>query len=199
MSTHTRRFLETSRRILELLDPEPIERLALELAHLRARGGRLFVLGVGGSAANASHAVADLRKMAGIECYAAADNVAELTARTNDEGWATVFAEWLAVSRVGPDDVVLVLSVGGGDAERGVSENLVHAADAARAAGATVAAVVGRDGGHVARVADVCVLVPTVDGDLVTPQVEAFQSVVLHAVVSHPEVQASPFRWESMR
>lgn len=193
------RYLAEAAQIVERLDRVAIDAVAKLLADTRARGGRLFVLGVGGSAANASHAVNDFRKLAGIEAYAPTDNVAELTARTNDEGWASVFAGWLRVSRLGTDDLVLVFSVGGGDAERNVSANLVAALDYARSAGARIAGVVGRDGGHTARLADACVIIPTVNADRVTPHTEAFQAVVWHLLVSDPRLKAAPTKWESTR
>jgi D-sedoheptulose 7-phosphate isomerase len=198
MMTATERYLDDTRRTLDRLDPRSIDRVVDCLAALRERGGRLFVLGVGGSAANAAHAVNDFRKLAGFEAYAPTDNAAELTARANDDGWETVFANWLRVSRLGPDDLVLVLSVGGGDLQRNVSPNLVRAVDHARAVGATVCGIVGRDGGHTARVADACVIVPTVNPETVTPHAESFQAVVWHLLVSHPRLKAAPTRWESL-
>lgn len=185
---------ETARR----LDAVGIEELVARLADVRAGGGRLFVLGVGGSAANASHAVNDFRKLCGIETYCPTDNVAELTARTNDEGWETTLVEWLRTSRICAADAVLVLSVGGGDVEHGVSVNLVRAVDEARAQGATVLGIVGRDGGYTAQVADVAVIIPTIEPSLVTPLSESFQSVILHAVVSHPALAATTAKWEGL-
>jgi D-sedoheptulose 7-phosphate isomerase len=192
------RYLEEVREVAARVDRAALERLVGLLADLRDRGGRLFVLGVGGSAANASHAVNDFRKLCGIEAYAPTDNVAELTARTNDEGWETAFVAWLKGSRLGPRDAVCVFSVGGGDAERGVSVNLVRALDHAKAMGARICGVVGRGGGHTAEVADACVIIPTVNSELVTPHTEAFQAVVWHLLVSHPRLKASPTKWESM-
>ena len=197
--TFTELFLSETRAILDRIDAGAIEKLAALLAGTRERGGRLFILGVGGSAANASHAVNDFRKLAGIEAYAPTDNVSELTARTNDEGWASVFEGWLRVSRLGPLDLVLVLSVGGGDRERNISPNLVAALEFARSVGAGIAGIVGRDGGYTARVADACVLIPTVDPDRITPHAEALQAVVWHLLVSHPAVKRSPTKWESAR
>ena len=191
-------FLDEVVEIAEKLDRGAIEAAVGVIAGARARGGRLFILGVGGSAANASHAVNDFRKLAGMEAYAPTDNVSELTARTNDEGWSTVFEAWLKVSRVGANDVVLVLSVGGGSLERNVSPNLVCAVRYARAAGAKVVGIVGRDGGYTATAADACVLVPVVNPHHVTPHTEAFQAVVLHLMVSHPALKAGATRWESM-
>ncbi len=172
--------------------------MAALLARVKTDGGRVFFLGVGGSAANCSHAVNDFRKLAGIECYAPTDNVSELTARTNDEGWASVFAEWLKVSRLREQDALFVLSVGGGDLERNISPNLVGALQLARQVGAKVTGIVGRDGGYTARSADVCVVVPTVNPETVTPHVEAFQAVIWHLLVSHPLLKANPTKWESV-
>jgi D-sedoheptulose 7-phosphate isomerase len=192
------RYLDQVREVAARIDRAAVERLVSLLAEVRARGGRLFVLGVGGSAGNASHAVNDFRKICGMEAYTPVDNVSELTARINDEGWDTSFANWLRGSRLGADDAVLVLSVGGGDAARGVSVNLVRALDAARAAGARIGGIVGRDGGYTARIADACVIVPTVDPATVTAHTEAFQAVVWHLLVSHPRLQAAPMKWESL-
>ncbi len=197
--THAHVFLAEAAEVAARLDRDAIERLASLLADLRRRGGRLFVLGVGGSAGNASHAVNDFRKLCHIEAYAPTDNVSELTARTNDDGWERVFADWLRVSRLRADDMVFVFSVGGGDLERNVSPNLVRALEYAREVGATVGGVVGRDGGHTARVADACVIVPTVSAANVTPHTEAFQAVVWHCLVSHPALQAQATKWESLR
>ncbi|HEV8437425.1 MAG TPA: SIS domain-containing protein [Methylomirabilota bacterium] len=193
------RYLAEAGQVIERLDPAAIEAVVDLLADTRARRGRLFVLGVGGSAANASHAVNDFRKLAALEAYAPTDNVAELTARTNDEGWASVFEGWLRVSRLGRDDCVLVFSVGGGDLEKNVSPNLVAALQHAKAVGARVAGVVGRDGGYTAKVADACVKIPTVNPDHVTPHAEAFQAVIWHLLVSHPKLKAAPTKWESVR
>jgi len=165
---------------------------------VRERGGRLFILGVGGSAANASHAVNDFRKIAGIEAYAPTDNVAELTARTNDEGWASVFAEWLRGSRLQARDCLFILSVGGGNLEKNVSPNLVAALQLAKEVGARVIGIVGKDGGHTAKVADACVIVPTVNPGSITPHSEAFQAVVWHLFVSHPSLKAAQTKWESV-
>jgi D-sedoheptulose 7-phosphate isomerase len=191
-------YLAEAEAILRGLDAAAIERLADLLAALRESGGRLFVLGVGGSAANASHAVNDFRKLAGIEAYAPTDNVSELTARTNDEGWPTVFAAWLRVSRLRPEDMLLVLSVGGGSEEPSVSPNLVEALRYARSVGCTIGGIVGRDGGYTAQVADAAVLVPTVNPEHVTPHAEAFQPLIWHLLVSHPKLKAAPTRWESL-
>jgi D-sedoheptulose 7-phosphate isomerase len=184
--------------ILGRLDAQAIERMACLLAQVREGQGRVFFLGVGGSAASCSHAVNDFRKLAGIECYAPTDNVAELTARTNDEGWDSTFAPWLRVSRLGPRDALFILSVGGGSQERGVSVNLVAALTLARQAGAKVLGIVGRDGGHTAKVADACVIVPTVNPATITPHTEAFHSVIWHLLVSHPLLSRHATRWESL-
>ena len=191
-------FLAEVREIANLLDAESIEKVAALLVSLRERSGRLFVLGVGGSAANASHAVNDFRKITGIEAYAPTDNVSELTARVNDEGWESVFAAWLQVSRVNARDVVLVFSVGGGSLERNVSPNIVAALDYAKAAGAGIIGIVGRDGGYTARVSDACILIPVVHQDRITPHTEAFQAVVWHLLVSHPALQQTATHWESI-
>ena len=195
----SRQFLAEAVEILGRLDESAIERVVRLLADTRDAGGRLFILGVGGSAANASHAVNDFRKIAGIEAYAPTDNVSELTARTNDEGWSSVFASWLRVSRLNHKDALLVFSVGGGNLEAGVSPNLVAALQFARAAGAKIAGIVGRDGGYTAQVADACVIVPTVNVAHVTPHAEAFQAVVWHLIVSHPEIKRAETKWESIR
>ncbi len=193
----TQQFLTEASQIIAKLDVAAIDKTVEALAAIRARGGRLFVLGVGGSAANASHAVNDFRKIAGIETYSPTDNVSELTARTNDEGWETVFAEWLKGSRLDSDDGLLVFSVGGGDLERNVSPNLVRAVQHAKKVGATVCGIVGRDGGYTAKVADACVIVPTVNAAHVTPHAEAFQAVVWHLFVTHPALKAAATKWES--
>lgn len=185
--------------ILRQLDCVLLERMAELLAEVRERGGRLFLLGVGGSAANASHAVNDFRKICGLECYAPTDNVSELTARTNDEGWATVFAEWLKVSRLTPRDGLLVLSVGGGNLEKNVSPNLVSALKYAREVGSTILGIVGKDGGYTAQVADACVIIPTVNPANITPHQEAMQGVVWHLLVSHPKLKMHATKWESTR
>jgi len=191
------KFLAEAAEIVARLDRASLEKAAKMIGELRATGGRLFILGVGGSAANASHAVNDFRKIAGIEAYAPTDNVSELTARTNDEGWATVFEGWLKTSKLQARDAVLIFSVGGGDVERNVSPNLVAALKLAKAVGAKIIGVVGRDGGYTAKVADVCVLVPVVNPVHVTPHSEAFQAVVWHLLVSHPAVKVEQTKWES--
>ena len=191
------KFLAEASEILQRLDRPSLEKAAKMIGDLRSTGGRLFILGVGGSAANASHAVNDFRKIAGIEAYAPTDNVSELTARTNDEGWATVFEAWLKTSKLQGRDAVLVFSVGGGDVERNVSPNLVAALKLAKAVGAKIIGVVGRDGGYTAKVADACVLIPVVNPVHVTPHSEAFQAVVWHLLVSHPAVKVEQTKWES--
>jgi D-sedoheptulose 7-phosphate isomerase len=198
MLEYIRKHLEETREIAARIDPDAVAGLVRGLVELRARGGRLFLLGVGGSAGNCSHAVNDFRKLAGIEAYAPTDNVSELTARINDEGWAGVFAAWLKASRLTAKDGILILSVGGGDLEKNVSPNLVEAIRYARGLGASVFGIVGRDGGYTARSADACVIVPTVNERAVTPHTEAFQSVVCHLLVSHPALQAAPTKWESV-
>jgi len=195
---YTRQHLNEAARIIALLDAAAIEKTATLLADLRSRGGRLFFLGVGGSAGNCSHAVNDFRKIGGIEAYAPTDNVSELTARTNDEGWASVFVEWLKVSRLQSADMVFVFSVGGGNLEKNVSPNLVEALQYAKLVKAQICGVVGRDGGYTARVADACVIVPTVNPQTITPHTEAFHSVVWHLLVSHPTLKKSETKWESV-
>ncbi|MBI1896862.1 MAG: SIS domain-containing protein [Acidobacteria bacterium] len=192
-------YLAEAKQILDGLDRGAVEHAVEILASTRERGGRLFILGVGGSAANASHAVNDFRKICGLEAYAPTDNVSELTARTNDEGWQTVFEKWLGTSRLTPADTLLVFSVGGGNLEKQVSANLVRALDFARGVGARVVGIVGRDGGHTAKVADACILIPTVNPVHVTPHAEAFQAVVWHLFVSHPRLKQAETKWESVR
>jgi D-sedoheptulose 7-phosphate isomerase len=195
----TRQFLAEASEIISGLDTVAIDRVVGLLVETRRRKGRLFILGVGGSAANASHAVNDFRKIVGIEAYAPTDNVSELTARTNDEGWAGVFEGWLRVSQLRADDAILVFSVGGGNVEKQVSPNLVAALDCAKRVGATVIGIVGRDGGYTAKVADACVIIPTVNPLHVTPHTEAFQAIVWHLMVSHPDLKAAQTKWESVR
>ena len=195
---HTDRFLAEVSQVVDRLDRQAIDQIVELVLRTRERKGRLFILGVGGSAANASHAVNDFRKIAGMEAYAPTDNVSELTARTNDEGWDTVFSAWLEGSRLNGDDLVLVLSVGGGNREMGVSANLVSALEYAKKVGASVCGIVGRDGGHTARVADACVVVPTINAQTVTPLAESFQAVIWHLIVSHPDVQVGEMKWESI-
>ena len=193
------RYLDETRQVAEQIDRAAVGRLVDLLVDVRERGGRLFILGVGGSAGNASHAVNDFRKIVGLEAYTPTDNVSELTARINDDGWDTSFANWLKGSRLSARDAVLVFSVGGGDAERGVSVNLVRALELAKSVGAGVAGIVGRNGGFTAKVADACVIIPTVSAETVTAHTEAFQAVAWHLLVSHPRLQAAPTKWESMR
>ena len=197
--SYTQQHLDEAARVIAGLDVAAVDRLVAALADLRARQGRLFVLGVGGSAANCSHAVNDFRKIAGIEAYAPTDNVSELTARTNDEGWASVFVGWLKGSRLRAEDMIFVFSVGGGSREKNVSANLVRALEYAREVGAKVVGVVGRDGGFTAQVADACVVVPTVNPENVTPHTEAFQAVIAHLLVSHPALKIAQTKWESIR
>ena len=194
---YVRQHLDEVARIVTSIDAAAIERMVGLLVDLRNRGGRLFFLGVGGSAANCSHAVNDFRKIAGCEAYTPVDNVSELTARTNDEGWASVFSTWLKGSRLCANDMVFVLSVGGGSLEHNISPNLVIALNDARQVGARIIGIVGRDGGYTARVADACVVVPTVNADNVTPHTEAFQAVIWHLLISHPALKMADTKWES--
>src|SRR6202789_2615583 len=195
--TFTEDFLKEVQVVTQELDAKAIDAVVEMLLAIRERGGRLFILGVGGSAGNASHAVNDFRKICGLECYAPTDNVSELTARTNDEGWATIFAEWLKGSHLSKKDGVLVLSVGGGNLEKNVSPNLVRALQYAQEVGATITGIVGRDGGYTAKVADAVVIIPTVNPDHITPHSEAFQAVVWHLFVSHPRLKMNQTKWET--
>ncbi len=195
--TFTQDFLQEVQEVTRQLDATAIDAVIDQLLAIRERGGRLFILGVGGSAGNASHAVNDFRKICGIECYAPTDNVSELTARTNDEGWATIFAEWLRGSHLSSKDGLLVLSVGGGNLEKNVSPNLVRAVQFAKETGAAVTGIVGRDGGFTARMADAVVIVPTVNPEHVTPHSEAFQAVIWHLIVSHPRLKIHQTKWET--
>jgi D-sedoheptulose 7-phosphate isomerase len=197
--SYTTDYIAEATQILGQLDHAAIERMVELLVALRERGGRLFFLGVGGSAANASHAVNDFRKIAQIEAYTPTDNVSELTARVNDESWESVFVSWLRGSRLSAHDMIFVLSVGGGDLERNISPNLVRALEYAREIGATVCGIVGRTGGYTAQVADACVIVPTVNPATITPHAESFQAVVWHLLVSHPALRAAEMKWESAR
>ena len=199
MNDFTSRYIHESIEVLRKLDVPSIEALAEGLTAVRAGGGRLFILGVGGSAGHAGHAVNDFRKLCGIEAYAPTDNVSELTARVNDEGWDTCFSEWLRVSRVGKGDGVLVFSVGGGNREKNVSVNLVRAIEFARESLAKVFGIVGRDGGYTRQVADACVVIPTVAADRITPHTEGLCAVVWHLLVSHPKLQRTATKWESVR
>ena len=192
-------YLQEARQIIDKLDVGVIDRMADTVAKARVAGGRLFFLGVGGSAGNCSHAVNDFRKIVGMESYAPTDNVSELTARTNDDGWETVFVEWLKTSRLRPEDVIFVFSVGGGNLEKNVSPNLVRALQFAKEVGSSVIGIVGRDGGYTGKVGDAVCIIPTVNPATVTPHSEAFQAVVWHLLVSHPALKASETKWESVR
>ena len=194
----SKKFLTEVKQVADQLDTDSIERVVDELVAIRARRGRLFILGVGGSAANASHAANDFRKICGFECYAPTDNVSELTARTNDDGWASIFSEWLKVSKLNARDGLLIFSVGGGDLDKNISPNLVSALNFAKEVGASIVGVVGRDGGYTAKVAKACVIVPTVHLDHVTPHAEAFQAVIWHLFVSHPKLKVGQTKWESV-
>lgn len=198
MSTFSQRFLEETKAILDLIDCADIERMAVGLAGARNNGGRLFILGVGGSAGHASHAVNDFRKLCAFEAYAPTDNASELTARINDEGWDTCFSHWLAGSRINRNDAVLVFSVGGGNREKNVSVNLVRALELAKERGAKIFGIVGRDGGFTKQIADACTVVPVVNPDRITPHTEGMCAVVWHLLVSHPALQASATKWESL-
>jgi D-sedoheptulose 7-phosphate isomerase len=197
MSYSTQHLQETA-AIVAKINPADCEKCVAELRGVRERGGRLFILGVGGSAANASHAVNDFRKIAGLECYAPTDNVSELTARTNDEGWASVFVEWLRGSRLNAKDAVLIFSVGGGNLDMNISPNLVTALQLAKQVGARIIGIVGKDGGYTAKVANACVIVPTVNSGNITPHSEAFQAVLWHLFVSHPDLKVGQTKWESV-
>jgi D-sedoheptulose 7-phosphate isomerase len=199
MQSFTQKYLEESIELARKLDAAAIEALAEGLAAVRAGGGRLFILGVGGSAGHAGHAVNDFRKLCGFEAYAPTDNVSELTARVNDEGWDTCFSEWLRGSRLRSGDGVLVFSVGGGNRDKNVSVNLVRSLELAREVGAKVFGIVGRDGGYTKQVADACVVVPTVSADRITPHTEGFCAVVWHLLVSHPKLQQKATKWESVK
>jgi len=196
--SYSAQHLKETAEIVAKINPADCEKCVAELRAVREHGGRLFMLGVGGSAANASHAVNDFRKIAGIETYAPTDNVSELTARTNDEGWASVFVEWLRVSKLNSKDCLFILSVGGGNIEKNVSPNLVAALQLAKQVGAHIIGIVGKDGGYTAKVADACVIIPTVNANNVTPHSEAFQAVVWHLFVSHPDLKVNQTKWESV-
>src|ERR1700733_5445000 len=195
--SYAQQHLKEAVEIIGKIDVDAIEKMADLLADIKRDGGRIFFLGVGGSAGNCSHAVNDFRKIVGIESYAPTDNVSELTARTNDEGWATVFVEWLKVSRLQSKDALFIFSVGGGNLEKNISPNLVEALKYAKAVGAKVTGVVGRDGGYTAQAADACCIIPTVNSETVTPHSEAFQAVVWHLLVSHPKLKTHQTKWES--
>jgi D-sedoheptulose 7-phosphate isomerase len=195
--SYTNQFIDEAAQILKALDREAIEHTADSLLQLRERGGRLFLLGVGGGAGHASHAVCDFRKIAQIEAYAPSDNVSELTARVNDDGWESCYANWLRGSKLNKKDMVFVFSVGGGDLKKNISANLVRALEFAREKGSTICGVVGRDGGYTAQVADACVLIPVVNPSTITPHTEAFQAMIWHLLVSHPKLKVSEMKWES--
>jgi D-sedoheptulose 7-phosphate isomerase len=197
--SYSRQYLAEAAQVLEGLDPRVIDRLVEELVKLRGRGGRLFIVGSGGGAGHASHAVNDFRKIAGIEAYTPTDNVSELTARVNDDGWETSYVNWLKGSRLNDKDMVLIFSVGGGNREHQISMNLVRCLELAKEVGASIGGVVGRDGGFTAQVADACVVIPTVNASTVTPHVESFQAVVWHLLVSHPGLQVAEMKWESVK
>jgi len=193
----TETYIDESMQILKRIDAETIDRMVEMLIALRQKGGRLFILGVGGGAGHAAHAVGDFRKITGIEAYTPSDNIAELTARVNDEGWDTTYAEWLVGSRMDHDDMVMIFSVGGGDLQRNISANLVRALQSAKQVGAKVMGIVGRDGGYTAQVADACLVIPTVNPNTVTAHTESFQALVWHLMVSHPDLQMTSMKWES--
>ncbi|OGR84396.1 MAG: sugar isomerase [Elusimicrobia bacterium RIFCSPLOWO2_01_FULL_54_10] len=195
--SYSAKYLEEVVAVIKKLDPEKIETMAGAIAKTRDEGGRLFILGVGGSAANASHAVNDFRKICGMEAYAPTDNVSELTARINDDGWDSVFTNWLKGSRITKKDAVLVFSVGGGNAEKNISPNIVHALKHCKSVGSKIFGIVGRDGGYTAQTADVCLIIPTVNAETVTTHAEAFQAVLWHLLVSHPKLKAHEMKWES--
>lgn len=197
MESYAQSYLSDAAKIIELIDAKAVEGLADLLVNLRSRQGRLFFLGVGGGAGHASHAVNDFRKIAGIEAYTPTDNVSELTARVNDDGWESVFVNWLRVSRLNSADLVFVFSVGGGDLNRNISPNLVRALEYAKEVGAKICGVVGRDGGYTAKVADACVIIPTINPRSITPQTESFQALIWHLLVSHPALRVAPMKWES--
>jgi D-sedoheptulose 7-phosphate isomerase len=199
ITKYTSRYLEEAAAICSQVDAGQIDAMMRILADARTANGRVFFLGVGGGAGNATHAVNDFRKIAGIEAYAPTDNVSELTARTNDDGWESVFAAYLRVSRLGAKDVVFVFSVGGGNREKNISANIVKALEFAKEVGARVVGVVGRDGGYTKRVADAAVVIPTISADTVTPHTEAFQAVIWHLIVSHPDLKQHEMKWESVR
>lgn len=196
---YIRHYLSEVKKVVDSINTNEIQKIVESLVHLRANDGRVFFLGVGGSAANASHTVNDFRKICGIEAYTPVDNVSELTARTNDSGWETVFVEWLKGSKLNSKDAVFVLSVGGGNLEKNVSPNLIHALNYAKEIGARIFGIVGRDGGYTSKVADVCLVIPAVNPQTITPHTESFQSVLLHLIVSHPSLKVSEMKWESVK
>jgi D-sedoheptulose 7-phosphate isomerase len=196
---YTSKYLKETIEIAQKLDSNIIEKLADLLASIKSEGGRIFFLGVGGSAGNCSHAVNDFRKISGIECYAPTDNVSELTARINDEGWHDVFVNWLKISKLSNKDLLFILSVGGGSLEKNISPNLVEAIKYGKSLGSKIAGIIGRDGGYTAKVSDVCLIIPTVNNETITPHSEAFQAVVWHLLVSHPKLKANQTKWESLK
>jgi D-sedoheptulose 7-phosphate isomerase len=195
--SYTDQHLKEASEIIQKIDIESIEMMADLLASVKKNQGRIFFLGVGGSAGNCSHAVNDFRKIVEIESYAPTDNVSELTARTNDDGWASIFEPWLKLSKLSPKDVVFIFSVGGGNLEKNISPNLVNALNLAKVVGAKIIGIVGRDGGYTAKVADACVIIPTVNTETITPHTEAFQAVIWHLLVSHPKLKENQTKWES--
>jgi len=197
--SYTKSYLNDASKIIEMLDVPKIEKMIHLIKDTREKGGRVFFVGIGGGAANASHATNDFRKIAGIEAYAVTDNISELTARTNDEGWETVFIEWLKGSKLKPEDMVFVFSVGGGSSEKNISKNIVNALDYAESVGSSICGIVGRDGGYTARIADICIVVPAVNSSTVTPHTESFQAVLWHLIVSHPELATYEMKWESVK
>ncbi len=197
--TYSKKHLEETSKIVEKLDTKIIENIVNLLAKVKSKGGRIFFLGVGGSAGNCSHAVNDFRKIVGIECYAPTDNVSELTARTNDEGWSTVFSEWLKISKLSEKDMLFIFSVGGGNLKKKVSTNLVEALKYGKSIGSKIVGIVGRDGGYTAKVSDTCLIIPTVNPKTVTPHSEAFQSIIWHLLVSHPKLKSKQTKWESLK
>lgn len=197
--SYTDDYLREASSIINTIDISTIEKMVCLIKDVKRDGGRIFLLGIGGSAANASHATNDFRKIAGFEAYAPTDNVSELTARSNDDGWQTIFVEWLKGSKLKPMDLVFVFSVGGGNLEKNISPNIVKALDYAKSVGSRICGIVGRDGGYTAKVADVCIIVPTINSETVTPHTEAFQAVIWHLLVSHPEISVSKMKWESVK
>jgi len=196
--TYSDKHLAESIEIIKKIDKSKIEKIVDLILDIKKQKGRIFFLGVGGSAGNCSHAVNDFRKIVGIECYAPTDNVSELTARTNDEGWDSIFSEWLKTSQLNKKDMIIILSVGGGNPEKNISPNIVKALDYSKKVGAKVSGIVGRDGGHAAKIADECLIIPTVNKETVTPHTESFQSVIWHLIVSHPKLKDSQTKWESI-
>ncbi len=197
--TYSKKHLEETSKIVKKLDIKIIENIVNLLAKVKSNGGRIFFLGVGGSAGNCSHAVNDFRKIVGIECYAPTDNVSELTARTNDEGWSTVFLEWLKISKLSDKDMLFIFSVGGGNLKKKVSTNLVEALKYGKSIGSKIVGIVGRDGGYTAKVSDTCLIIPTVNPKTITPHSEAFQSIIWHLLVSHPKLKSKQTKWESLK